>query len=132
MKQTLFTLLFAFALLTAKAQSFQFTDTIKAPANLDNIYSRPLYSDSLASSFVIFIKKEVKPHKHVFHSEHIYVLEGEGEMEVGDKKFRIQKGDIVFIHKNTRHTLRTTSQLPVKVISIQAPLFDGKDRIFVE
>ena len=132
MKQTLFTLLFAFALLTAKAQSFQFTDTIKAPANLDNIYSRPLYSDSLASSFVIFIKKEVKPHKHVFHSEHIYVLEGEGEMEVGDKKFRIQKGDIVFIPKNTRHTLRTTSQLPVKVISIQAPLFDGKDRIFVE
>ena len=41
----------------SKAQSYQSADTIKAPADLQNIYSRQLYSDSLVSSFIIFIKK---------------------------------------------------------------------------
>lgn len=117
--------------LFAKAQTNQSLDTIKAPAVYENIYSRAIGSDSLASSFVIFIKKEVKKHKHVYHSEHVYVLEGEGEMLVGEKTFKIKKGDVVFIPKNTPHALKVTSS-PVKVLSIQAPFFDGKDRVFVE
>ena len=118
--------------LFAKSQSYQSLDTIKAPAVYENIYSRAIASDSLVSSFVIFIKKEVKKHKHVSHSEHVYVLEGEGEMLVGEKMFKIKKGDIIFVPKNTIHALKVTSSTPVKVLSIQAPLFDSKDRVFVE
>jgi mannose-6-phosphate isomerase-like protein (cupin superfamily) len=116
----------------AKSQTNQSLDTIKAPAVYENIYSRAIGSDSLASSFVIFIKKEVKKHKHVSHSEHVYVLEGEGEMLLGEKTFKIKKGDIVFIPKNTVHALKVTSAIAMKVLSVQAPLFDGKDRVFVE
>ncbi len=115
-----------------KAQSFQSLDTITAPANYENIYSRMIASDSLASSFVIFIKKEVKKHKHITHSEHVYFLGGEGEMVMGDKTFKVKKGDIIFIPKNTIHALKVTSALPVKILSVQAPLFDGKDRVFTE
>lgn len=114
-----------------KAQTFQSADTIQAPGAYENIFVRPLYSDSLVSSFVIFIKKEVKLHKHATHSEHVYVLEGEGEMTLGDKKFRIKKGDVVFIPKNTAHALKTISTYPIKVVSLQSPMFDGKDRILV-
>src|ERR1035437_8728321 len=71
-------------------------DTIKPPAVFENIYNRPLYSDSLTSSFVIFIKKEVKEHKHVGHAEHVIVLEGEAVMKVDGKSFKIKKGDMVF------------------------------------
>ena len=110
-------------------QSLQSLDTIKPPMVYDNIYNRPLFSDSLMSSFVIFIKKEVKSHKHFSHSEHVYILEGEAEMYVGEKKTKIKKGDIVFVPKNTFHSLRVTSLSPLKVISLQAPFFDGKDRI---
>ena len=114
------------------AQSFQSADTVKAPATYENIYARPLYSDSLASSFVIFIKKEVKKHKHISHSEHVYVLEGEGEMLLGEKIIKVKKGDVVFIPKNTVHSFKTTSAVPAKIISVQAPYFDGKDRVMVE
>lgn len=114
------------------AQNFQSLDTIKAPGGFESIYMRPVYSDSLVSSFVIFIRKEVKAHKHVTHTEHVYVLEGKGEMTLGNKAFEVKKGDMIFIPKNTVHSLKVSSDIPVKVLSVQAPHFDGKDRIFVE
>ncbi len=126
---TLSLALFAFC---SYGQNRQSLDTIKPPAAYENIYNRPLYSDSLTSSFVIFIKKEVKAHKHVMHTEHVTVLEGEGEMTLGDKKFTVKKGDIIFIPKNTFHSLKTTSAIPVKVLSVQSPRFDGTDRVMAE
>jgi mannose-6-phosphate isomerase-like protein (cupin superfamily) len=128
--KNLFLLLFLFPFF-AKAQN-QSLDTIKAPSNYDNIYSRTIASDSLSSSFVIFIKKEVKKHKHATHTENVYILEGEGEMLLGDKTFKVKKGDIVFIPMNTIHSLKVTSSIPVKVLSVQSPYFDGKDRIFID
>lgn len=125
----LFTIFCAFSI---KAQNFQSLDTIKAPKVYENIYSKLIASDSLSSSFIIFIKKEVKKHKHVSHSEHVYILAGEGEMVLGDKIIKVKKGDIVFIPKNTAHSLKVTSKEPVKVLSVQSPYFDGKDRIFIE
>jgi mannose-6-phosphate isomerase-like protein (cupin superfamily) len=116
----------------AFAQDMQGLDTIKAPAAYENIYVRPVYSDSLVSSFIIFIKKEVKLHKHVTHTEHVYVLEGVGEMVLGAKKFIVKKGDMVFIPKNTPHALNVISKIPVKVLSVQAPYFDGKDRVMID
>ena len=113
-----------------KKETNQSLDTIKAPLALENIYNRPLYSDSLTSSFVIFIKKEVKEHKHVTHAEHVIVLEGEAIMKLDGRSFKIKKGDVIFIPENTWHYVKTTSKIPLKVISIQAPNFDGKDRVF--
>jgi mannose-6-phosphate isomerase-like protein (cupin superfamily) len=114
------------------SQNFQSLDTVKAYGDYENIYLRKLNSDSLVSSFVIFIKKEVKAHKHVSHSEHVYILDGEGEMTVGDKKMTVKKGDMIFIPKGTVHSLKVTSAAPVKVLSVQAPMFDGKDRVMAE
>jgi len=114
------------------SQNSQSLDTIKPPADYENIYSRPIYSDSIVSSFVIFVKKEVKAHKHVTHTEHVYILDGEGEMRIGENKIKVKKGDIIPIPKNTIHSLKATSVSPVKVLSVQAPMFDGKDRVMVE
>ena len=136
----IFFLLFCAAALFCKAQTSQSLDTVKSYGDYENIYLRKLNSDSLASSFVIFIKNEVKAHKHVTHSEHVYVLDGEGEMMVGDastslsisKKFTVKKGDMIFIPKGTVHSLAVTSKTPMKVLSVQAPMFDGKDRVMIE
>lgn len=131
MKKLIIVFLFVFPFLVT-AQSFQSLDTISPSAAYENIYTRIVASDSSVSSFVIFIKKEVKAHKHNSHAEHIYVLDGTGEMQISDKLFQIKKGDIFFVPKNTIHSLKVTSTIPVKVLSIQTPMFDGKDRIFVE
>lgn len=114
------------------SQNYQSLDTVKTYGDYENIYLRKLYSDSLASSFVLFIRKEVKAHKHLTHSEHLYFLEGEGEMSVGDKSTEVKSGNMVFIPKGTVHSLKVTSSTPVKVLSVQSPLFDGKDRVLVE
>lgn len=125
---TLFTCFVTFS----KAQVHLSTDTIGSITQSNNIYVKPTSSDSLASGFVIIIKKEVKLHKHLQHSEHVIVLEGEGKMRVGEKEFTIKKNDIIFIPKNTPHKVITTSKKPLKVISIQSPYFDGKDRVILE
>ena len=114
------------------SQNYQSLDTIKAYGDYENIYFRQIYSDSLVSSFVIFVKKEVRLHKHATHTEHVYILDGEGEMRIGENIVKVKKGDIITIPKNTPHYLKVTSATPVKAFSVQAPLFDGKDRIMIE
>jgi mannose-6-phosphate isomerase-like protein (cupin superfamily) len=115
-----------------KAQTVSSTDTAGSTSKTENIYNKALYNDSLCSSFCIVIKNEVKPHKHVYHSEHVTVLEGEGLMKLEGKSFTIRKGDVVFIPKNAVHSVKRTGAIPLKVISVQAPYFDGKDRVMVE
>ena len=128
----LFMLLFLPVAYNCFGQNLQSLDTIQPPADYENIYFRPVYSDSLVSSFVIFVKKQVREHKHVTHTEHVYILDGTGEMTLDKKTFPVKKGDVISIPKNTFHSLKTTSVTPIKVFSLQAPVFDGKDRVFAE
>lgn len=130
--KTIYTFLILILSLSIQAQTWQNADTVTCPKEVENIYVRPLYSDSLSSSYVIFIKKEVKLHKHISHSEHVVVLNGTGDMVLGDKIFPIKKGDVIFIPKNTPHSVVTTSKKPLKVISIQSPQFYGEDRVMLE
>lgn len=127
----LFSLLL-FSIAKSPAQSYLQTDTLRPDPAQDNISLTRFAGDSLVSSFIIHIKKEVKPHKHLDHSEHVYVLAGKGWMKLGEKEFEIKPGMLVFIPKGTVHSVKTTSKEPLKVLSIQAPLFDGKDRVMVE
>lgn len=53
-------------------------------------------------------------------------------MKLGDKEFEIRQGRLVFIPKGTVHSAKATSKELLKVLSIQAPNFDGKDRVAVE
>lgn len=119
---------FAFAIHAQKINS----DSLKSKFSFENIQNQKLFGDSLTSSFVIFIKKEVPLHKHIFHSEHVWILEGEAEMILGNEKFQISKGDCIFIPKNTPHKVSVTSSIPLKIISIQSPNFDGSDRVLLK
>jgi mannose-6-phosphate isomerase-like protein (cupin superfamily) len=133
MIKPIFYLALPFIAINLKSQPNYFIglDTIKAPKNLENTSIIPLFHDTInVSSFLIFIKKEVKLHKHITHDEQVYVIEGEGKMQLGEKIKEIKKGDFIFIPKNTYHSVKTTSNNELKVISIQAPYFDGKDRFF--
>ncbi len=125
-------LLFCFTQATKAQTTHQSLDTITVPKQVENVYNRPLYHDSAVSSFVIVIYKEVKKHKHEHHAEHVYVISGEADMLLGDSTIHIRAGDIIFIPTNTAHAVRVTSKEPLKVLSIQAPYFDGKDRVMLD
>jgi mannose-6-phosphate isomerase-like protein (cupin superfamily) len=51
---------------------------------------------------------------------------------LGKSKRGIKKGDLIFIPKGTPHAVKTISAVPLKVISVQSPLFDGSDRIMID
>lgn len=119
--------------LNANCQNFKsLAEIVPDSANYQNIYVRKIDSDSLVSNFIIWIKDEVKAHKHLTHCETIIVLEGAAIMTLGDKKIEIKKGDYIFVPKDTPHSVKVTSEIPLKVISIQAPEFNGDDRIFMK
>lgn len=112
-------------------QTYLHLDTISSKSE-EQLTVKKIAGDSLTSSFLIVIKQGVKKHFHKEHSETIYVLEGEGQMLLGEKTFQIKSGNYLFIPKNTPHKVEVTSKVPLKVLSIQAPFFDGKDRIVLE
>jgi mannose-6-phosphate isomerase-like protein (cupin superfamily) len=89
----------------------------------------PLASDSLVSSFLIYVNAQVKPHYHAEHSEHVMVIEGQGSMTLNDSIFTVNPGDLIFIPRGSVHSVIKISEASLKVISIQAPYFDGKDRV---
>jgi mannose-6-phosphate isomerase-like protein (cupin superfamily) len=111
---------------TIKAKELQ-TDSI----NYENVYVKMLHSDSLSSTFAIWVKNEVKSHKHVNHSEVVSLVQGRAEMTVAGVTRTIKKGDIILIPKGTVHSVVTKSKKPLLVISVQAPKFVGKDRVWV-
>jgi quercetin dioxygenase-like cupin family protein len=113
-------------------QTIVTSDTLSAPSDFENVYSRKMVDDSLQTSYVIWIKKNVAEHYHEFHTENIYILEGKAEMTINGKKRVVKKGDYLNIPKGTRHAVRKVlSRKPLKVISIQSPRFDGTDRIII-
>jgi quercetin dioxygenase-like cupin family protein len=114
--------------LHSRAQNIS-TGTLQAPTDFANIHVQQIAGDSLSTSFIIWIKQEVKSHKHEWHSETILVLEGEGTMRLGDTSFAIKPGDYVFIPKQTYHSVTVTKGI-LKVLSVQSPHFDGSDRIW--
>lgn len=120
-------------LLVATATATAATDNLLArqPATDKPVEVIQLASDANASQFLIFIRTGVAPHKHLTHSESLYVLSGAGEMQLGERRFAIGAGDFVQIPMGAVHGVNVTSAVPLKVLSIQAPEFDGTDRVWV-
>ena len=115
----------------ASGQQISVSD-IQPDKEFENVYSKQLYSDSLTTTFIIWIKQSVPLHKHAYHTEQVVVLEGTGEMILGDSILQVRAGDHITIPLGTPHAVKVTSAAPLKVISIQAPYFDGTDRIKLE
>lgn len=103
-----------------------------APSDMKNLHIDELSSGDSSSEFIIFVRNEVKSHFHKEHTELIYVLEGEGLFLLDDTKQIIKPGDFIRVNKGVVHSVKVTSKIPLKVLSIQTPKFIGKDRYFVE
>lgn len=98
----------------------------------DNIHSQKLYTDSLVTCFMIWVKDNVPSHIHAVHTEQVFVLSGKGIMTVDDDSFKIKKGELIMIPAGTPHSVTVTSRRPLKVLSVQSPEFHGVDRIPVQ
>lgn len=124
--------IFVFCVSVGYSQNPNLINTQSIEPGNTSLTNKTLFNDSLASSFCIIIKSEVKAHKHLKHTEHVIVQEGEGVMKLNDKEFTIKEGDVIFIPKNTVHSVIVKGKKPLKVLSIQSPNFNGDDRVMME
>jgi quercetin dioxygenase-like cupin family protein len=133
MKKLLFFLLIAFAGMQLQAQRdfVKAAKSLKPTEDFDNIHVQKLFTDARASVFAIWIKEKVRLHKHAAHSETVYILKGKGDMRIGRQMREVKKGDVIFIPEGTPHEVQVKGGT-MKVLSIQAPEFRGKDRIFLD
>lgn len=97
----------------------------------DNISVERLAGDSLTTSFLIQIRNEVPLHYHAYHSEHVYIISGSGEFVLNGDTTAVFEGMYMFIPSESRHSVSVTSDVPMRVLSIQCPKFTGEDRIKV-
>lgn len=132
MRIYLTTILFLVSGTLLSAQSITSHQSIIPTEDYDNVWVTALATDSLASSFIIYIKNEVALHKHLTHTEYVVVLEGSGIMKLGEIHKEVHAGDVIYIPANTPHSVKVSSKEPMKVLSIQSPYFAGKDRVFLD
>ena len=98
----------------------------------ENINIKKISSDSSSSTFVIWIKQKVNIHKHVNHTENVFIDKGFEEFQINDSIYKVTAGDWILIPKNTWHGIIVNSKSTMKVISVQSPKYFGNDRIFKE
>jgi mannose-6-phosphate isomerase-like protein (cupin superfamily) len=85
-----------------------------------------------ASVTVVRAEKDLPPHYHEGREEIVYVVRGGGTMQIGDEKRPVKAGDIVYIPRHVVHGFSNGAKRDTVVVSVMAPPFDGKDRIFVQ
>jgi len=124
--------LLCFLVINISAQSIHIPADIKPSEEFDNLWTKDLYTDELATSKIIWIRKTVELHKHEHHTEHIYVISGSGEMSLGGEHVSIVQGDLIVIPKNTQHSVEVSSEEPLKIISIQSPKYEGNDSVKIK
>jgi len=61
------------------------------------------------------------PHRHHDQDEWIYVVEGEFEIHVGEKRFHLSAGESVFMPRNVAHMWGCVSGKPGKIINTYQP-----------
>ena len=128
--KTIILFLIAFGVNSAFAQIHKALKSYKPTAEFDNVHVLKISEDHYQSSFIIWVKDSVPEHYHVDHTENIIVLSGKAIMTIGENSITISKGDFINIPEGTKHSVKEIkSHGPLKVLSIQMPLFDGSDRV---
>lgn len=125
-------IILAFITLSVFAQDILKLKKEKPHKDFENILVKKMSDDKNQTSFMIWVKDDVKLHKHAYHTENLYVIAGKGELTISGVTTTIKKGDYLTIPKNTPHALKVTSFKPIQVLSIQSPRFVGNDRIFIK
>ncbi len=69
------------------------------------------------------------PHYHVETEEIYYILDGTGQMQVGDDVRQVGPGDAIAIPPGASHTLVNTGDSVLKLLCCCAPAYEHSDTI---
>lgn len=78
-----------------------------------------------SSHHIVALLGAEPPHRHDTHDLLVVVLEGEGEMVIGDATRPIGQHSIVYVPRHTAHSMHNTEQTPFMGYAVFTPPFDG-------
>jgi mannose-6-phosphate isomerase-like protein (cupin superfamily) len=87
--------------------------------------------DERSSHHVVSLRDAEPLHRHDMHDLLVVVLEGHGDMLLGDATHPIGQGSIVYIPRATVHSMRNATEKPLTGYAMFFPPFDGKDRVLL-
>lgn len=77
--------------------------------------------------------KRLSLQKHFHRSEHWVVVDGNAEVQIGEKRFLLKSGESVYIKKEEFHRLSNPGEIPVVLIEIQlGEILDEDDIVRIE
>lgn len=71
-----------------------------------------------------------QPHLHCATEELYFILEGQGEVKVGEMMSEVSQGYAIFIPPGNIHTIRNTGQTTLRLLAINSPPYDPADTLF--
>ncbi len=76
--------------------------------------------------------EELSLQYHQNRDEFIKIIQGQGEVTIGDKKMLAKKGDEFFIPKTTKHRVKAMNGEEMEILEISFGKFDENDEIRLE
>ena len=64
----------------------------------------------------------IEPHEHEDVEEVYYVLQGQGEMRIGEEERSVSQGDAIYLPPQKTHTLRNTGTYPLRFVCMGAKI----------
>ena len=71
-------------------------------------------------------------HKHHSTEELYHVIQGKGEMTLGEKRFPVEVGDTICIMPGTPHQVRNTGEIDLKILCCCSPQYAHSDTELIE
>ena len=66
----------------------------------------------------------VAKHKHAVQEQVYHVLEGEGFMEIGDRKQVVRKHDVIFLPPGVEHSIANSGLVDLVFLVVTSPVTD--------
>jgi len=84
------------------------------------------------SGLLVQVRGSLPPHFHKLTQEVVYLLNGEGLLQVGADRIPIKAGAVVRIPAGTVHTFTNTGPAPAVFFVVTTPRWDEQDRFVVK
>ena len=78
------------------------------------------------------IGQSITPHYHPQTEEIYYILEGLGEMRLGDERRSVGSGDAIAIPPGVEHQITNTGDVILKFLCCCAPPYEHEDTVLTE
>ena len=84
------------------------------------------------SGLLVQVRGSLPPHFHKLTREVVYLLRGEGMLQLGAERIPIKAGAVVRIPAGTVHTFTNRGETPAVFFVVTAPRWDEQDRFMVQ